>query len=130
MTWTTDGANAGSIFFHQNEQFTITNVCGLLQVIDSQRVLTRYLFYVLSREAPKYVSAGMGNPKLMAGTMGNIELEIPSIAKQREIVAILDKFDSLVHGLSEGLPGEIQARRSQYEYYRTRLLTFKELELK
>jgi type I restriction enzyme S subunit len=72
----------------------------------------------------------MGNPKLMAGTMGDIELEIPSIMKQREIVTILDKFHALVHGLSEGLPGEIEARRKQYEHYRTRLLTFKELELK
>ena len=129
LTWTTDGANAGSIFFHENEQFTITNVCGLLQVIDEKHVLTRYLYYVLTTEAPKYVSAGMGNPKLMAGTMGDIELDIPPVDKQREIVTMLDKFDALIHGLSEGLPGEIDARRKQHEHYRTRLLSFKELEL-
>ena len=77
LTWTTDGANAGSIFFHQDEKFTITNVCGLLQVLDPERVSIRFLYYILSTEAPKHVSAGMGNPKLLAGTMGNIKIELP-----------------------------------------------------
>ena len=39
----------------------------------------------------------------------------------------LDKFDALVNDLSIGLPAELNARRKQYEYYRDRLLTFKEL---
>ena len=103
LTWTTDGANAGSIFFHQNEKFTITNVCGLLQVLDPSRVSTRFMYYVLSAEAPKYVSAGMGNPKLMAGTMGEIQIELPSLKKQNEIVAVLDKFDALVNGITLSL---------------------------
>jgi type I restriction enzyme S subunit len=42
-------------------------------------------------------------------------------------VSILDKFDALTNDLSIGLPAEINARRKQYEYYRDRLLTFKEL---
>lgn len=127
LTWTTDGANAGSFFYHENEKFTITNVCGLLQVLDPARVSTRFLYYVLSAEAPKHVSAGMGNPKLMAGTMGNIEIGLPSIQKQEEIVSILDKFDSLVNGVTESLPAEIAARRSQYEYYKNKLLAFNEM---
>ena len=51
---------------------------------------------------------------------------IPPLEVQREIVAILDKFDALVNDLSSGLPAEIQARRQQYQYYRDRLLSFKE----
>jgi type I restriction enzyme S subunit len=129
LTWTTDGANAGSIFFHQNEKFTITNVCGLLQVLDPSRVSARYLYYVLRTEAPKHVSAGMGNPKLMAGTMGDVKLRIPSMERQLEVVAILDKFDALLNDISVGLPAEISARKLQYEYYRNRLLTFSELDV-
>ena len=129
LTWTTDGANAGSIFFHQNEKFTITNVCGLLQVLDPSRVSARYIYYVLRTEAPKHVSAGMGNPKLMAGTMGDVKLRIPSMERQLEVVAILDKFDALLNDISVGLPVEISARRQQYEYYRSKLLTFKELDV-
>jgi len=56
------------------------------------------------------------------------KLPIPSLEKQKEIVAVLDKFDALVNDISIGLPAEIKARRQQYEYYREQLLTFKELE--
>lgn len=50
----------------------------------------------------------------------------PSKAVQRNVVEILDKFDALVNDLSSGIPAEIEARRKQYEYYRDKLLTFKE----
>jgi type I restriction enzyme S subunit len=43
-------------------------------------------------------------------------------------VEILDKFDKLVNDIKEGLPAEIEARRKQYEYYRGKLLDFKEKE--
>lgn len=53
-------------------------------------------------------------------------IPIPPIEEQERIVAILDKFDSLVNDISEGLPAELTARRQQYEYYRNKLLTFDE----
>lgn len=43
---------------------------------------------------------------------------------EARIVSILDKFDTLVNSLSEGLPREIALRHKQYEYYREQLLTF------
>lgn len=55
-------------------------------------------------------------------------IPVPSLEEQARIVAILDKFDALVNDLSSGLPAEIAARRKQYEYYRDRLLTFKEAQ--
>ncbi len=45
--------------------------------------------------------------------------------EQVRIVDILDKFDALVNDISVGLPAEIEARRKQYEYYREKLLNFK-----
>ena len=51
---------------------------------------------------------------------------VPSLAEQRRIVSILDKFDALVNDLSSGLPAEVEARRAQYAYYRDRLLSFEE----
>ncbi len=53
-------------------------------------------------------------------------IPVPPLEIQNETVSILDKFDALVNDLSIGLPAEIKARRKQYEYYRDRLLTFKE----
>jgi type I restriction enzyme, S subunit len=55
------------------------------------------------------------------------EISIPALTEQQRIVDLLDKFDALATDLSTALPAEITARRKQYEYYRDRLLTFKEL---
>ncbi len=57
------------------------------------------------------------------------ELNVPIIplSVQRRIVSILDRFDTLCNDLTSGLPAEIEARQKQYEYYRDKLLTFKEL---
>lgn len=57
--------------------------------------------------------------------IAKIEIPIPSLEEQERIVAILDRFDSLVNDLSKGLPAEIEARKQQYEYYRDKLLDFK-----
>lgn len=47
---------------------------------------------------------------------------------QNKIAHILDCFDTLCNDLTSGLPAEIAARQKQYEYYRDKLLTFKELK--
>ena len=62
--------------------------------------------------------------------LSKLQIPIPPLSKQKEIVAILDKFDALVNDISSGLPAEITARKKQYEYYRNQLLTFKPLELR
>lgn len=59
-----------------------------------------------------------------ANDLAKISIPLPPIEEQERIVAILDKFDTLVNSISEGLPKEIQQRRQQYEYYREQLLTF------
>lgn len=56
--------------------------------------------------------------------LAKIEFPLPSLEEQQRIVDILDRFDALTSSLSEGLPAELVARRSQYEYYRDQLLTF------
>ena len=114
LTWTTDGAYAGTIF-HRKGKFSITNVCGLIS-LKSKDILIRFLYYWLSIEAPKHVYQGMGNPKLMSNQMEHIEIPVPPIPVQEEIVRILDHFTELT--------AELQARQEQYEYYRNKLLTF------
>ena len=123
VTWTTDGANAGTVFYRYGK-FNITNVCGLLSVMDSSVLLEKYLFYFLQKNAGKYVNAGMGNPKLMSNVMASIKIDIPSLSEQKRIIAILDHFSTLCTDLSSGLPAEIEARQKQYEYYRDNLLSF------
>ena len=117
LTWTTDGANAGTVFYRSGK-FSVTNVCGVIDNT-SQDVNTKYLYYVLNREAPHYVNSGMGNPKLMSNVMARINLPVPPLEVQREIVRVLDSFTLLT--------AELTARKKQYEYYRDKLLSFKEL---
>ena len=56
----------------------------------------------------------------------DIIIPLPSINEQNKIVEILDKFYKLCNDISEGLPAEIEKRQKQYEYYRDKLLDFKE----
>ena len=60
-------------------------------------------------------------PSKLAG----IKIPLPTLEKQAEVVALLDKFDKLCNDLTSGLPAEIAARKKQYEYYRDKLLNFK-----
>lgn len=124
LTWTTDGANAGSVFYH-NGKFSITNVCGLVKT-NCDVLNVKYLYYWLGANAKKYVSSGMGNPKLMSNVMASIKIPLLSLEEQAALVSILDRFDSLCNSLTEGLPAEIALRKKQYEYYRDKLLSFKE----
>lgn len=115
VTWTTDGANAGTVF-HRTKKFSITNVCGLIRIKNTKVLNYKFLFYWLSIEAKKYVYSGMGNPKLMSNQIAKIPIPIPPLEIQQEIVRILDSFSMLT--------AELQARKSQYEYYRNQLLAY------
>jgi type I restriction enzyme S subunit len=70
------------------------------------------------------VKNNSGQGYLKANNIENIRVPIPPLAEQARIVAILDKFDTLTHSISEGLPREIELRQKQYEYYRDLLLNF------
>ncbi len=59
-----------------------------------------------------------------------LEVPIPPLEIQQEIVKILDQFSALTTDLLAGIPAEIKARKKQYEYYREKLLTFKPLQNK
>lgn len=122
LTWTTDGAYAGTVFYRQGK-FSVTNVCGLISC--SNPILSlKFLYYWLTIEAPKHVHQGMGNPKLMSNQMAKIEIPLPPIDVQTEIVRILDKFTSL----EAELEAELDCRKRQYEYYRDKLLSFDNVE--
>lgn len=119
LTWTTDGAYAGAVFY-RNGKFSVTNVCGLINIKDKKHISTKYIKYILSINTQSHVTRGMGNAKLMSNVMASIEIPVPPLEIQNEIVRILDNFTELEEELEE----ELEARRKQYEYYRDSLLTF------
>ena len=88
--------------------------------------LQTYIFFVQKRKLAQGTKVIEVTPRKLE----NVKIPIPPLAEQERIVSILDKFDALVNDISIGLPAEIEARQKQYEYYREKLLTFKELDEK
>jgi putative type I restriction-modification system len=122
LTWTTDGANAGTVFY-RNTKFNVTNVCGLLKV-KVEEMISKFLYYFLVIKAPEYVNRGMGNPKLMSNVMEKIKVPIPPLEVQNEIARILDDYTKSVEELKEKLNTELITRKKQYSWYRDYLLKF------
>ena len=85
-----------------------------------------YLFFNFGEWCRNNVNNGGGLPIINTAKLSTYKIPIPTIEKQKRIVSILDRFDKLCNDISEGLPAEIEARRKQYEYYRDKLLSFKE----
>lgn len=75
------------------------------------------------RQKRNYIT-GTKVRRVNANDLAKILIPIPPLAEQERIVAILDKFDTLINSMAEGLPREMELRRKQYAYYREQLLNF------
>ena len=96
---------------------------GYLSMLREWGETQRYVeIYLNSIDSSPYISGG-AQPELNQQNLYKILIPLPSFQKQKEIVEILDRFDTLCINLSSGLPAEIEARQKQYEYYRDKLLT-------
>ncbi|TSA28466.1 MAG: restriction endonuclease subunit S, partial [Bacteroidetes bacterium] len=95
VTWTTDGAYAGTVFY-RNGKFNCTNVCGTLKEKNSEQIDLKFLSYLLSTIAKDHVSY-VGNPKLMNGIMAEICLNFPEKKSlQSRIAEILSTTDTAI----------------------------------
>lgn len=115
------GANAGFVHIGEGEYDVSDNT---LIIDNKDNILFGYLFYVLKNMKLNQFARGAGQPLLTAGQLKSLKIPIPPLPEQEKITAILDKFETLTHSISEGLPHEIALRRKQYEYYREQLLAF------
>ncbi|MDR1409265.1 MAG: restriction endonuclease subunit S [Oscillospiraceae bacterium] len=114
-----------------NQQFTFftKNVNRLTKLgIELDMKYAFYYFYVID-EWCKVNTNVSSFPSVDMGKLKNYMFPIPSIEEQERIVSILDRFDTLCNDITAGLPAEIEARKKQYEYYRDKLLSFKELKV-
>jgi type I restriction enzyme S subunit len=92
--------------------------------IDNKQIIPKFFFYFMKTVDLLSLDTGSGRPSLTMEILNKLIIPVPPLSEQERIVTILDKFDALVNDISNGLPAEIKARRSQYEYYRNQLLTF------
>ena len=104
---------------------------GVYSIKPDQTLLnSKYLRYLLMtqavREAYMKKVAGGTIKSIPMKEMRQLQIPLPSLEKQAELVAVVERFDKLCNDITEGLPAEIEARQKQYEYYRDKLLSFKE----
>jgi len=90
----------------------------------------RYISYALSTtDAQAQKSKGRVKSKVVHSSvpaLKKITIPLPTLEEQKRIADILDNFHRLCNNISTGIPAEIEARQKQYEYYRDKLLAFKE----
>ena len=93
ITWTTDGANAGTVNYRDGK-FYCTNVCGVL--LADKVTPNQMIAEALNNVAKGHVSY-VGNPKLMNNVMAEITISLPTSEKEREAIsAFFDQIDNLI----------------------------------
>ena len=92
----------------------------------SDNLIDRYLYHFLLSSKLKITSKvrKASIPRLSRIALERLPIPIPPLEEQERIVGILDRFETLAHSITEGLPRELELRRKQYSYYRDLLLTF------
>ena len=101
-------------------------IVRLICAIPKSNITAQFLKYFLDTQKISVPTSGI--PQLTIPMVAKIKIPVPSLQTQQKVVEILDKFDTLVNSITDGLPREIELRRKQYEYYREKLLNFTELK--
>ena len=120
------GATAGRCAI--NKIPLTTNQHCLNLEVDPEMALYRYVYYCICAKREELLAKKEGaRGDLNSTRILSLQIDLPSIEEQKRIISILDRFDAICNDLTSGLPAEIEARQKQYEYYRDKLLTFKEV---
>ena len=116
----------------ENDRFYLAPNVARIR-LQSKVILPKFLLYYF--QCNEFIKLSL-NRYMNASSMSNLTMEnirkfslpVPPLREQCRIVSILDRFDVLCNDITSGLPAEIAMRQKEYEYYRDKLLTFKEKE--
>ena len=92
ITWTTDGANAGTVNFRKGK-FYSTNVNGVL--LSDKGFANKAISEIINKIAWKHVSK-VGNPKLMNNVMSEITVTIPFVEEQNKLSLLFEQLDDTI----------------------------------
>lgn len=121
-------ALARTFFVDRDDSYAINQRVARITVKETAEMNPKFLHFLLDRNRGLLKhDNGVDQTHLSKGQVTGLTIPVPSIEEQNRIVDRLERFDGLVNDISIGLPAELAARRKQYEHYRDRLLTFKEL---
>lgn len=124
-----DGVGVGKIFHYVEGKYALHQRAYRIHVLN-EKIIPKFLFHYMRCEFYNYITknaytssvTSIRKPMLL-----NFPIPILSMSEQQRIVSILDKFEALVNDLTAGIPAEIASVQEQYEYYRNKLLTFKDV---
>ncbi|WP_220272274.1 restriction endonuclease subunit S [Capnocytophaga ochracea] len=128
MLFTYVGTVGSVALIPENDKYYLAPNVARIRFLD-RRINPRFMFHYFQSDEfeKKQINRYLGSSSMKNLTMENIrkfQIPLPPLEEQQRIANILDKFDTLVNSISEGLPKEIALRRKQYEYYREKLLSF------
>lgn len=105
---------------------------SLICLQPNNQIYNRYLLHLLrsSKVQESMLEKKVGNAikHLNLMTFRNLLVPVPPLEKQKYIADVLDKLDTNYAEISEKLSTEIELRQKQYEFYRDKLLSFKEID--
>ena len=112
-----------------DEKLYLNSFCFFFRFNDLSIILPDFAKHLFRSNDLRYqigkTASGVTRYNVSKKLMEKVIIPIPPLPVQREIVRILDRFDTLCNDLTGGLPAEIEARQKQYEYYRDKLLQFR-----
>jgi len=118
------GANAGRVN-HVSGSYDVSDNTLIIRPTDDWDV--RFAFHQLSLMNLNQYAVGGGQPLVTGKLLKSLTVHLPPLEEQHRTAKILDMIHALVNDRAAGLPAELLARRKQYEHYRDKLLTFREL---
>lgn len=106
LTWTTDGANAGTVF-RRSGKFNCTNVCGTL--IPKRRNLDLdYVVYALQESATHNKRIDTNGAKIMNNEMAVINIAFPPLKEQTKIANYLDNKTQTIDKIVSNINTQMQ----------------------
>ena len=118
-------ALAKTFFVTEDNKYTLNQRIGRITVKEGGELLPSFVNHFLNRnkQLTKYDN-GTDQTNLRKDQILDVVIPIPPLEQQHRIVSILDKFETLTHSITEGLPLAIEQSQKRYEYYRELLLNF------
>jgi type I restriction enzyme, S subunit len=106
LTWTTDGANAGSVF-RRAGRFNCTNVCGTLKSKPNALVILEFAVQSLRLATASFVRMDI-NPKLMNNVMASIKIPVPPLEEQQSIALHISQHTEEFEPLKAAIDIQLQ----------------------
>ena len=131
MLFTYVGTVGQVALIDENDKYYLAPNVALIRVIGTE-LFPKFMQYYFQTNIflNNQINKLIQNSSMKNLTMEKIrkfKIPLPPLEEQKRIVDILDRFDTLCNDISKGLPAEIEARKKQYEYYRDKLLDFKNI---